>query len=145
MIIAKPVINDRFWIIKDGDVKIGEMQRAATGVKVVVGRTESVFRTVSLAEERLNLQVDKTPLKKTQATQDYFAGLPVDGEVHNPIYDLRLRVPLYTKDAKSKSQFAAGWYRIKQSSTYEWVLCPKLIMLQRYPWQGPFEGKDDSR
>ena len=138
MIVAKPVVTNKFWIIKDGEVKIGEMERSPTGVRVSVNAKQSEFRTISMAAERLNIAVDKTPVPKSKITLDMFAHLPVDGKIHNPVYDLQLKAPLYTKEAKSKCQYAAGWYKITQKADPEWVLCPKVILLQRYKWEGPF-------
>ena len=54
-----------------------------------------------------------------------------------------VRLPLYTKNRKSKSWFAAGWYSVKRGRKWRVVQDPKLIALQRYPYQGPFHNKDE--
>jgi len=51
---------------------------------------------------------------------------------------------LFTRNTKSKSWFAAGWYNIKQHRKWESVQHPKLIALQRYQYQGPFHTKDEA-
>jgi len=142
MIVAKPVVNGQYWILKDGEVKVGEIQKQASGVRVSVNHRATTFKSLSLAEQRLSLQIDRTPLPAPEQTFDTLQGYPTVGEVHNPVYDIQRRIPLYTKEAKSKSQFAAGWYRVKQGADYEWMLCPKLILLQRYPWTGPYKESE---
>ena len=139
MIVAKPVVNGKYWILKDGEVKVGEIQKQASGVRVKVNSQATTFKTLSLAAQRLALQIDRTPLPSPTQTFDTLQGYPTVGEVYNPVYDIQRRIPLYTKEARSRSQFAAGWYRVQQGSEFEWMLCPKLILLQRYPWSGPFK------
>jgi hypothetical protein len=50
---------------------------------------------------------------------------------------------MYTKTRKSKSWFAAGWYSIKRGRNWKVVQDPKLITLQRYPYQGPFKTQQE--
>jgi len=55
-----------------------------------------------------------------------------------------MRVPLFTKQAKSKSWFAAGWYAVRQHRSWRVVRNPKLIVLQRYQYNGPFHNKEQA-
>ena len=55
------------------------------------------------------------------------------------MWDVQLKLPLYTKKSKSKSFFAAGWYKIKLKNRWKTVYSPKLIILQRNEYQGPFK------
>jgi hypothetical protein len=54
------------------------------------------------------------------------------------LWSVTQQLPLYNKTAKSKSWFAAGWYRVRRGRNWHTVLAPKLIVLQRYEYQGPF-------
>lgn len=140
MIIAKPVVDGKFWILKDGEFKVGELQKSPTGFRVSSPTLRDEFKTISMAEERLGMKVEraqKPPIPDTHSVQGY----PADTHVFNPVYDVKLRVPLFTKSESSKCWHAAGWYQIKQFADYEWVQCPKLIILQRYPFVGPFKEK----
>ena len=143
MIVAKPVVNDKFWIVKDGEVKIGEIKLSPAGVQVSVNSTRSEFRTVSLAAERLGINVKNDPVPETHVNLDFFEGLPVNALVFNPSFNLKYRVPVFTKEKDSKCFYAAGWYKIKSKKDFVWVLCPKLLKLQRYEWRGPFKDKNE--
>jgi len=57
---------------------------------------------------------------------------------YNPMWDVKHRLPLFTKEKKSKSWFAAGWYAVRQHRSWKVVRNPKLIVLERYQYQGPF-------
>ena len=54
------------------------------------------------------------------------------------------KLPLYTKTNKSKSWFAAGWYRVKKGRNWSTMQGPKLILLQRYPYAGPFFTREEA-
>jgi hypothetical protein len=64
--------------------------------------------------------------------------------VYNPIWDVQHKLPLYTKNKKSRSWYAAGWYQVKQRRTWTIEQSPKLITLQRYQYQGPFYTKEEA-
>ena len=46
------------------------------------------------------------------------------------------------QEEKSKSWFAAGYYRVTVNGTTETMFCPKLILLQRYDYIGPVKTRD---
>ena len=75
---------------------------------------------------------------------DHVHGYPVSGCVYDPMWDVRQQLPVYTKTTKSKSWFAAGWYNVRRGRQWRSVLAPKLILLQRYPYQGPFYTQQDA-
>jgi len=70
-------------------------------------------------------------------------GFPVVGRFYNPVWDVAHHLPMYTKTRKSKSWFAAGWYSVKRGRNWKVVRDPKLIALQRYPYQGPFKTQQE--
>jgi len=60
------------------------------------------------------------------------------------MWDIKRKLPLFTKQTKSKSWFAAGWYQLKQHRAWKVVHNPKLILLERYPYRGPFISKEQA-
>jgi hypothetical protein len=71
-------------------------------------------------------------------------GYPSGSRVYNPIWNVQHRLPLFTKNNKSRSWYAAGWYQVKQRRTWSIVQSPKLITLERYPYQGPFHTREEA-
>jgi hypothetical protein len=71
-------------------------------------------------------------------------GYPTQSRAYNGIWNVPDKLPLYTKTTKSKSWYAAGWYRVRQGRNWETVQNPKLIVLQRYPYHGPFYTKEQA-
>jgi hypothetical protein len=55
------------------------------------------------------------------------------------MFDVRKNLPLFTKSEKSKSVYCAGYYIIKFEKGWVKSFCPKLITIERYPYEGPFK------
>lgn len=141
MITAKPVIDKQFWILKQGDQKIGNIQAGPDGYTVrILDRVDS-FKTIPMVRKKINIEFEPAEkASKPEAGQVH--GYPTGCRVHNAMWDVKHRLPLFTKTAKSKSWFAAGYYRVKQHRNWKVVQNPKLILLERYPYQGPFYTKE---
>jgi hypothetical protein len=60
------------------------------------------------------------------------------------MWDIKMKLPVYTKTTKSKSWFAAGWYRVKKGRSWTVSQDPKLIVLQRYAYAGPFYNQEQA-
>jgi hypothetical protein len=144
MIVAKPVVNNEFWILQEGNRKIGNIQNTPNGYTIKVNDTVDQFKNIkAIAQEK---QVEFAPtmkiFKPVAGTEAH--GYPAGSKVHNAMWDVQRRLPLFTKTKKSKSWYAAGWYLIQQRREWEVVQSPKLITLTRYKYQGPFHSKEQA-
>jgi hypothetical protein len=145
MIIAKPVIDKQFWILQQDDRKIGNIEACAGGYQVKINDQVAQFKTIKMAAQRVNIKFEPAHKPaKVRHTVDHVHGYPVAGHVHNPMWDVKQQLPVYTKTGKSKSWFASGWYRVRKGRNWQTVLAPKLILIQRYPYQGPFYTKEEA-
>jgi hypothetical protein len=77
--------------------------------------------------------------KHQEETELSIQGYPTSSEPYNPIFDVKRKLPLFTKSDNSKSMYCAGYYIIKFDKGWVKSFCPKLITLERYPYQGPFK------
>ena len=144
MIKAKPIVKNKFWILRDGNHKVGEVNAIQGGFSVTVNNKEARFKTLTTLKRRAGIEFDDsinivTAKKKTVDVH----GFPAAGHIYNAVWDVQLKLPLYTKKEKSKSMFAAGWYKIKLKNRWKTVFCPKLIILERNQYQGPFNADPD--
>ena len=55
------------------------------------------------------------------------------------MYDIKKKLPLFTKSDASKSVYCAGYYAIHFEKGWVKSFCPKLITIQRYEYKGPFK------
>ena len=143
-IIAKPVIKNQFWILRDADEKVGNIEANGDGFKVKINNDVQQFKTINMVKQRTGINFESPVAKKTLVL-DHVHGYPAGCKAYNPLYEIKLHLPLFTKTKKSKSWYAAGWYRIKQGKRWEVVQSPKLITLKRYPNFGPFLTKEQAK
>jgi hypothetical protein len=98
-----------------------------------------------MAAQRVNIEFEISPKVEKRTEPCYLVhGYPSQGRAYNPVWDVIQKLPIYTKTKKSKSWFSAGWYRVKKGRNWATVQDPKLIVLQRYPYQGPFYTKESA-
>jgi hypothetical protein len=142
MLVAKVIADKQFWILQEDDRKVGNIEAWNGGYQVRINNQVKQFKTIKLAARESNIVFAK---EQTASKPDNTVvhGFPVAGRCYNPVWDVVHHLPIYTKTAKSKSWFAAGWYSIKRGRTWKIIQDPKLIALQRYPYQGPFKTKQE--
>ena len=145
MLIAKPVIDKQFWILQENNRKVGNVEACAGGYQVRLNNQVAQFKTIRMAAQRANIEFEPAvKLSKPKSAMDQVHGYPVSGRIHNPMWDVSQQLPVYTKTAKSKSWFAAGWYRVRRGRNWHTMLAPKLIVLQRYEHAGPFHSESNA-
>jgi hypothetical protein len=144
MIIAKPVIANQYWILHRDNQKVGNIEACDGGYQVKINNSISQYRTIDMAAQRA--QIEFVP---ADATADHkpnlVHGYPAAGRVHNAVWNIPLKLPLFTRSAKSKSWFAAGWYAVYRNRTWRVVQDPKLITLERYQYRGPFQSEQQAQ
>ena len=144
-LVAKPVIDKQFWILQDGDQKVGNIEACAGGYQVKIQNQTAQFKTIRMAAERINIQFESVKkITATKPVKNLVHGYPSAGKIYNPMWDIKMKLPVYTKTAKSKSWFAAGWYRVKKGRSWTVTQDPKLIVLQRYAYAGPFYTQEEA-
>ena len=72
-------------------------------------------------------------------------GFPTSVTPYNTMYDVKRKLPLFTKSDKSKSAYCAGYYIIRFDKAWTKSFCPKLITLDRYENKGPFKTELEMR
>jgi len=143
-LIALPVVDKQYWILKDNDRKVGNVEACAGGYQVKINDQILQYKTIKMVEQRVHIQFEPLPKTVKEKPTNLVHGYPVAGRMYNPMWDVPQKLPIYTKTNKSKSWFAAGWYQVKKGRAWQVLQGPKLIMLQRYPYHGPFHSKEEA-
>ena len=145
-LIALPVVDKQYWILKENDRKVGNVEACAGGYQVKINNQIVQYKTIKMVERNVDIHFEpafKSIKNKPVANTVY--GYATPGRIHNPMWDLQQKLPIYTKTNKSKSWFAAGWYRVKKGRAWQVLQSPKLIMLQRYPYHGPYHSQQEAK
>ena len=143
-LIAKPVIDQQFWILQENNRKIGNVEACAGGYQVRINNQVAQYKTMSMIERQAHVQFENNKKSIVLSNPNQVHGYPTESRAYNGIWNVPDKLPLYTKTNKSKSWYAAGWYQVRQGRNWETVQDPKLIVLQRYPYHGPFYTKEQA-
>ena len=143
MLIAKPVVDKQYWILQEDDHKVGNIQAVNDGYRITVKNKTADYKTIPMLRRKENIEFAPAE-KTTKPANDQVHGYDTGCRAYNGMWNVKMKLPLFTKQAKSKSWFAAGWYQVKQHKTWKAVRNPKLIVLERYAYQGPFHSKEEA-
>lgn len=138
-IVAKPVVKDKFWIVERDGHKCATIQAIDEdgGYAYVHDNQREIFPNIKLLSKKYNIVFEKADRKKISPENNIY-GFPTVGKHHNALFDVQRYLPIYTKTKDSKSYFGAGYYAVKIGNDWSRCLCPKLIVLNRYEYCGPF-------
>ena len=139
---ATPIIPEKFWIVEQAGVKLATLRKNEEN-RFVMSNIEGVkiYDTAqSLTKEfGKDFFVAKIVKEADSAKDNEVQGFTTSCAPHNGMYDIRRKLPLFTKSDDSKSLYCAGYYVIKVEKGWVKSVCPKLITLQRYEYKGPFK------
>ena len=143
---AKTLIENKFWILEEDGYKIGTLQKNDTKGWIFLGKKDD--RVYFDDEDSLlkkfgcDIFTEHTTRVVEEDRSDYDVhGYPVNQKPYNAMFNVQKQLPIYTKTPKSKSLFCAGYFIIKFEKGWRKAYCPKLITLQRYPFEGPMKTR----
>lgn len=139
---AKPIIENKFWIVEENGEKVATLRKGdddrfvmsnEDGIKVYDNK-ESLTKQFGK-----NFFIAKIVKEAENAEPNEVHGYTTSTAPHNAMFDIKRKLPLFTKSSDSKSLYCAGYYVIRFDKGWVKSHCPKLITLQRYAYQGPFK------
>lgn len=143
-LIATPVVKNKFWVVENQGEKIATIQAREGGGFVYVHDNErEYFNSTKDLKQKLKIKFESTTKKKKEDYSKVY-GYPIKGRAFNEIYDVVRKLPIYSKNSKSKSLFCAGYYVINFNNQWICSFCPKNITLNRYKFIGPFKTEQEA-
>ena len=146
--IAKVLIPNKSWLLENGGEKVATLSKEKKGYSILCKGQEIKVHDLKEITDRFGITISEEVLKKEkqskETTKDIY-GYPVNGRAFGPLWNVQKRLPIYAKSSKSKSLYCAGYYVIRFRKGWVKSFCPKLITLERYPFQGPFKTELEMR
>jgi hypothetical protein len=145
---AKPVLKDKFWIIENDEQRIGTMSWNEDRYMFSNKVETCFFDSKQDMKQRFGADIVWTDLSvpKEVTQQDFIVyGFPTSVSPYNTMFDVKRKLPLFTKSNKSKSAYCAGYYIIEFEKGWVKSFCPKLITVERYNFKGPFKSEMEMR
>ena len=141
---AKPIIENKFWIVERDGEKFATLRKNEDDRFVMSNELGvQIYDTKESLTRQFgkNFFVAKIIKEANNALPNEVHGYATSAEPHNSMYDIKRKLPLFTKSGDSKSLYCAGFYVIRFDKGWVKSFCPKLITLQRYEYQGPFQSE----
>ena len=138
-LLAKPIVKNKYWIVEEGGNKVATIQAIDKGGFAYVHDNErEQFTSIKMLSKKYNIQFDNTRQPKQKQLHECY-GYPCVGKPYNQAWDVQRKLPIYTKQEKSKSLFCAGYYVVFFNNTWVKEYSPKNILISRYEFEGPFK------
>lgn len=139
---AKPIVDGKYWIVEQDGEKIATLQKkennkfilSSTSGEIMFNKKEELTKQFG---KDFFLRNEKVKVTSVQEKEVY--GYPTSCDPYNAMFDVRRKLPLFTKSTQSKSLYCAGYYAIKFDKGWVKSFCPKAITIERYPFKGPFK------
>lgn len=143
-LVAKPIIKNQYWVVTDGDKKVGNVVAEGSGFDVKIGNNIEHYNTTKAIQKLKHIEFEK--IEKSKISEPPFAIFPTDkNRIYNSVLDVKRKLHLYTTTPKSKCYHVAGWFALKQTNEYTPIFCPKYIFVQRYDYMGPFKSEAEAK
>lgn len=138
---AKPILENRFWIIEDEGVKIGTLSKDGDGFLFSKKGEISFFQDEKQLKRKFGKNFLTAQIIKPADDQEEQSvhGFPTKCVPYKSMFDIQRNLPLFTKSESSKSVYCAGYYLIKFNVNWLKSFCPKLITIERNNYVGPFK------
>ena len=139
---AKPVLEGKFWIVENNGIKVGTLSKETDGFVLTQNGKVSVYDDKTQLNSTFGKEFLIAKISKPEEAADKTVhGFPTKVSPYNEMYDIKRKLPLFTKSEHSKSVYCAGYYLIKFNVTWLKSFCPKLSTLEQNEFKGPFKSE----
>jgi hypothetical protein len=142
-LVAKPILKNQFWIVTDGNKKVGNIEANNAGYGVQLNGTSLQFNNTDELKKKTRIRFEPIKSNNMKVSLPY-PEYPTPARTYNSLFDVKRGLHLFTKTRKSKCQHVAGWFVLDQPGTQVVVFCPKYIFIQRYPYSGPYKTEAEA-
>jgi hypothetical protein len=149
MMKAKTILKDKFWIVESDGERVGTLSLTEDKYLFSSGASTQYFDSERALKNTFGKDVFTDTI--TQVIKDKEVpvkevyNFPTSCSPYNSLYDVKNKLPLFTKSNKSKSLYCAGYYIIHFDKGWVKSFCPKLITIERYNFKGPFKTDIEMR
>jgi|SRR5210317_1685334 hypothetical protein len=139
---AKPILENRFWILESDGEKVGTICRqedrrymysCPDGTRIFDNQQQL---QKNFSGEWMWGSTVSAPKEENEDNSVY--DYPSKFKPYNMVFDVKRKLPLFNKSKKSKSLYCAGYYIIQFEKGWVRSYCPKLLTLDNYAFKGPF-------
>lgn len=144
---AKEILKNKFWIVESDGEKVATLSINEEQQYIFSNKSGTkFFKNIKQLKKTLDADITWTSAADIKEdTELSVYGYPASCQPFNPLYDVKRKLPLFTKSDKSKSLYCAGYFIIHFEKGWVKSFCPKLITVERYETKGPFKTEIEMR
>ena len=139
---AKTILKDKYWIVEDGEKPIGTLSWSDDRYMLSDGNGITFYENERQLKKKLGGVIFEAQAEiniPEKVIDKNVRNFPTSCTPYNAMFDVKRKLPLFTKSIKSKSLYCAGYYIIHFDKGWVKSFCPKLITIERYEYKGPFK------
>jgi len=137
---AKTILQDKFWIVEESGQRIGTLTKDKDSFVLSKKGEVQFYNSEKEIATTFGKDFLTASIKDTNETQELNVhGYPTRSTPYNSMFDIKRKLPLFTKSEKSKSVYCAGYYLVKFNVNWLKSFCPKLITVERNEYMGPYK------
>ena len=136
---AKELLKGKFWIVEENGEKVGTLCSTEDSYVYSCHDGTRHFANLRQLKKIVGADIKWSAAESVEDTSFEINDFPCSSKPFNSIFDVKRKLPLFTKSEKSKSLYCAGYYIIKFDKGWVKSFCPKLITIERYEYKGPFK------
>ena len=146
---AKVLVPNKVWILEKQGIKLGTLNKEKKGYAFFRNGIKVELTDISEVKARFGEELFKDSINNIKPSRaadlKSIYDFPCSSKPFNPVYNVKNKLQIYAKSSKSKSLYCAGYYVIQFRKGWVKSFCPKLITLERYPYQGPFKTEQEMK
>jgi hypothetical protein len=142
---AKPILKNKFWIVESEGERIGTISVSDDRFMLSTGGEVRFYDNKKQIEKQLGKTIFERDSSAKLEVQKEIYGYPTSTNPYNVMYDVKRKLPLFTKSLKSKSLYCAGYYIIRFDKGWVKSFCPKAVTLEKYEFVGPMKTEIEMR
>jgi hypothetical protein len=93
--IARPIVNGKFWVIKQDEKKIGSVEKDNNGYFVTTQQGNARFKTIKNLRDVTNIAFEDDQ-ERIKYPENQVNNFPTDVKPYNGVYNINTRLPIYT-------------------------------------------------
>ena len=146
---AKVLVPNKVWILENRGIKLGTLNKEKKGYAFFRNGLKVELNDINEVKSRFGEELFKDSINSLKPSKPVdlksIYDFPCSSKPFNPVYNVKNKLPIYAKSSKSKSLYCAGYYVIQFRKGWVKSFCPKLITLERYPYQGPYKTEQEMK
>jgi len=84
MIVAKTVIPNQYWILRQGDTKVGNIEAGPDGFQIKINNVIQQYKSIKTLKQKVQIDFEPVEKKSAPVVDNEVNGFPTTGRPYTP-------------------------------------------------------------